>query len=163
MISVFGSGLAQEASKKERREKSRIEKQHQVESLIFSKEFIFIATRALPQGGNSVDLTTNTNFVKFYPEEIESYMPFFGRAYSAEYGGDGGIKFKGKPDEYNIVDRKGGRGFEIIARIPATHDNYILTLNVGIEGSASLTINSNQKSSISYIGSIMKLEEPEEK
>lgn len=156
MMSVFVTAFSQEVSRKAAREKSRIEKQQQIDSLIHSKVFVFSATRALPLGGNSIDLTTNPNSVKFHPDEIESYMPFFGRAYSAEYGGDGGIKFKAKPTEFNIVTMKGGKGFEINATVAVTRDYYKLTLHVSPEGSATLTINSNQKSAISYFGNIMK-------
>lgn len=157
LIMFFSSGFAQESSKKAQREKSRIEKQHQVESLINSKEFVFTATRALPQDGNSIDLTTNTNYLKFHPEKIESYMPFFGRAYSADYGGDGGIKFTGKPQDYKLVNGK--KGFEISATVAVAQDNYKLALFVSPEGSATLTIISNRKSSISYFGAISNSEE----
>jgi hypothetical protein len=42
MMGVFATGFAQGASKKAQREKSKIEKQHQVESLINSKVFVFV-------------------------------------------------------------------------------------------------------------------------
>jgi len=162
MISVFATGFAQETTKKAAREKSRIEKQHQIDTLINSKVFVFIATRALPLGGNSIDLTTNPNSVKFHPDVIESYMPFFGRAYSAEYGGEGGIKFKAKPKEFDVVTLKGGKGFEINATVSVTRDYYKLTLHVSPEGGATLTINSNQKSAISYFGNVVKSDDVKE-
>jgi hypothetical protein len=93
MMFVLVSGFAQHISRKEQREKEKVERQHQVDSLINSREFVFIAIRALPQGGGSVDLTANSNFLKFNPEKIVSEMPFFGRAFSIKYGG-GGIKFE---------------------------------------------------------------------
>ena len=160
MIFVLASGFAQDVSKKELREKNKIEKQHQADSLINSREFIFVAVRALPQEGGSVDLTTNSNFVKFYPENIISDMPFFGRAFSIDYGGDGGLKFEGKPSEFNVVTRKEGKGYDIKVAVSATRDTYQLNLFVGPEGNATLTINSNQRSSISYDGNIEKFEEP---
>jgi len=163
MMSFFACGFAQQTHKKVQREKNRIEKQHQIEKLINSREFVFIATRALPQGGSTIDLTTNSNSVKFHPEKIESYMPFFGRAYNIEYGGDGGIKFAGKPKEYNVMARKGGKGFEVNVTVAVTRDNYQLTLFVSPEGSATLTINSNERSTISYYGDISKFEKPVEK
>ena len=163
MMSFFACGFAQQTHKKVQREKNRIEKQHQIEKLINSREFVFIATRALPQGGSTIDLTTNSNSVKFHPEKIESYMPFFGRAYNIEYGGDGGIKFAGKPKEYNVMARKGGKGFEVNVTVAVTRDNYQLTLFVSPEGSATLTINSYERSTISYYGDISKFEKPVEK
>lgn len=155
-------GFTQDISRKARREKNKIEKQRLIDSLMNSKEFVFEAKRALPQGGSSVDLTGNINFVKFHPEKIESYLPFFGRAYSIDYGGDGGIKFEGKPSGYTIVRRKGGKGFEVNATIRTPRDNYKLIIFVSPEGNASLTINSNQRSVISYDGDIAKYAGDEE-
>jgi len=163
LILAVGPGFAQGTPKKAQRAKVRIEKQHQIDSLVNSKVFVFIATRALPMGGNSIDLTTNSNSLKFHPEKMESYMPFFGRAYSIDYGGEGGIKFEGKPTEYKVVTLKEGSGFEINATVPVTRDNYKLQLRVSLDGSAILTINSNQRSAISYYGNIVKFEAPEEK
>lgn len=162
MLSV-ASGIAQDTPKKVKRAKERIEKQHMIDSLVNSKVFVFTATRALPMGGNSIDLTTNSNSLKFHPEKMESYMPFFGRAYSIDYGGDGGIKFEGKPTEYKVVALKEGRGFEIKATVPVTRDNYQIQLRVNLDGSAILTINSNQRSAITYHGNIVKFVAPEEK
>ena len=159
MIFVLGSCFAQESSGKAQREKSKLEREHETNMLINSGEFVFIASRALPQRGGSIDLTTNPNFLKFHQDRIESYMPFFGRAYRADYGGDVGIKFEGKPKQFKMVTRKGGKGFEINATVPGSQDNYQLNLFVSPEGSATLTITSNDRSSISYYGEIKKLEE----
>ena len=159
MMFVMISGFAQEISKKEQRKKNKIEKQLQIDSLINSREFVFVAIRALPLGGGSIDLTGNSNSVKFHPEKIVSDMPFFGRAYSIDYGANGGIKFEGKPSEFNIETRNEGKGFEIKATVSVAHDNYKLNLSVNTDGSATLTINSNQRSSISYNGNIEKFKE----
>lgn len=163
MVIIFASGFTQEISKKAQREKNRIEKINQVDSLINSKTFVFEATRAFPQGWKSVDLTTNRNSVKFNPDKIECYMPFFGRAYSVDYGGDAGIKFNAKPQKYDIVKQKNGKGYEIKVSASAARDNYNLMLSVSPEGSATLIIISNQRSSISYSGNISKFVKPVEK
>ena len=163
LIMTIQPGLGQETSKKAKRLKAKMEKIQYIDSLINSKTFRFVADKALPQGWKSVDLTTNFNFLNFDPELIESYMPFFGRAYSADFGGEGGIKFKSKPSEYTIVKAKNGKGYEIDVTVSNIRDTYILALFVSPEGNASLNINSNQKSSISYMGEIGKYEKPVEK
>jgi DUF917 family protein len=41
--------------------------------------------------------------VKYFADSLSGDLPFFGKAYaSAGYGGDGGIKFDGKPEIYEI-------------------------------------------------------------
>ena len=160
MMFVLASGFAQHISRKEQREKSKIERQHQVDSLINSREFVFVAIRALPQSGKSIDLTGSSYTVTFHTEKIESYMPFFGRAYNVEYGGRGGLMFEGKPDEYTILPRKDGKGFEIKATVIVSPESYKLMLFVSLDGHATLTINSIQRSPISYYGDINKFEIP---
>jgi len=86
-------------------------------------------------------------------------MPFFGRAYRADYGGDGGIKFEGKPKEFKIVTRKKGKGYEINTAVSGSRDYFQLNLLVSPEGSATLTITSNDHSSITYYEEIKKPEE----
>ncbi len=93
---------------------------------------------------------------------IESEMPYFGKAYSSiVYGGDTGMKFKGKPSEFTVI--KGKKGFEVKAVVQGTSDRYILYLTVGFSGSSSLSISSNNRSSISYNGDIYATEKPAEK
>jgi len=160
MVIILAPGFAQVISRKAQREKNKIERISQIDSLMSAKTFVFEATRAFPQGWKSVDLTTNSNYIRFSPDKIDSYMPFFGRAYSVDYNGDAGIKFTAKPEEYKIVTLKNGKGYEIEAAVSAARDNYKLTLFVDPQGGASLTINSNQRASISYNGTIGKLETP---
>ena len=84
---------------------------------------------------------------------IESEMPFFGKAYSGiGYGGDTGVKFKGKPEEFTVV--KKAKNYQIDAVVKGTADNFRISLSVGFEGSATLSIISNNRSTISYQGEI---------
>jgi len=155
---VFLPGKSQEKSKKELKEEKKIEKQKQVESMMNSKEFRFVGKTALPSGMRSVNLTSNPNYMKFQPEMIVSEMPFFGKAYGAVgYGNDTGVKFKGKPEKFEVV--KKSKTFEIEAEVKGTGDNFRISLSVGLEGSASLSITSNNRSTITYQGDIFPLEE----
>jgi hypothetical protein len=150
---AISNGYAQEKSKKQIKEEQKIEKQNQIEAMINAREFVFTGRTALPTGYKSMDLTTTTNYVKFHPDTIDSYMPFYGRAYSGVgYGGDNGLKFEGKPTEYTVT--KGKKRYQIDAVIKGERDTYRISLSVEFEGSASLSITSNNRSPISYTGSI---------
>jgi hypothetical protein len=149
----IATGFAQEKSKKELKEEKKLEKQKQVDDLMTAKAFEFVGRTALPTGYKSVNLTTTTNYVRFQPELIDSYMPFYGRAYSGVgYGSDEGLKFKGKPEEFTIT--KGKKNYQVSATVKGEKDTFRLTLSVGFEGSTSLTITSNNRSAISYSGEI---------
>jgi len=159
---IVTTGFAQEKSKKQIKEEKKIEKQKQIDSLVNAKTFVFIGRRAMPTGYKSVDLTTNTNFVKYQPDMIDSYMPFYGRAYSGVgYGGDEGLKFTGKPEEFTVT--KGKKSYQVSATVKGEKDTFRLSLSVSFEGSASLTITSNNRSVISYSGEIIAPEVKEEK
>jgi hypothetical protein len=159
---IMSNSFSQEKSKKELKAEQKLERQKQTEAMVNAKEFVFIGRTALPQGARSVDLTTRQNFVKFHPELIESEMPYFGRAYAgAGFGGDTGLKFKGKPEEYTLT--RNNKNFMITAKVKGERDTYNLSLSVGFEGNASLSISSNNRSTISYNGDITAPEKPKEK
>lgn len=150
---IITSGFAQEKSKKELKEEKKLEKQKQVEDMVNAKAFDFVGSIAMPTGYKTVNLATTTNYVKFQPELIDSYMPFYGRAFSGVgYGGDEGMKFTGKPDEFTVVKEK--KNYQVNAVVKGEKDTFRLSLSVSFEGSASLTITSNNRSAISYSGEI---------
>jgi len=160
-LALLGASVyaAENPQKQDKKQKQK----EQTEKLVNSKQFQFVARQALPMGGKSVDLTTNPNFTKFYPDSIQADMPFFGRAYSVPYGGSGGIKFHGKPKKFTITPQKRGKGYLIKATVNDTSDSYSLTLSVSNDGYGTLTINSNNRNSISYYGKISALENEESK
>jgi hypothetical protein len=158
---IIAPGFSQE-TKELSKEDQKSEKQKQIDTLINAKEFVFVARMANPSGGRSVNLTTNPNFLKFSPDLIESEMPFFGKAYSSVgYGGDAGMKFNGKPEVFTV--EKGKKDYDIKVVVKGATDNYTMYLTVGFNGSASLSISSNNRSTISYTGEISAPKKSEEK
>jgi len=160
---ITTAGFSQEKTKKELKAEKKIEKQKQVEALVNSKEFLFTARTAMPQGGRSINLTTNPGSVQFHPDMIKSDMPYFGRVTgTAAYGShDGGMKFEGKPEGYTVTAKK--NGYQVNAEVKGENDTYRLSLSVSSEGSSSLSITSNNRSVISYNGEISAPEKPSEK
>lgn len=148
--------FAQEKTKQQIKEEKKLAKQKEVEALIDSKQFEFVGDKAYPQGGRTIDLTTNANFFRLKKDSIHSEMPFFGRAYSGvAYGSGGGLDFKGLVKDYSV--EKGSKKYIIKADVRDQSDSYSIFLTVFFEGGASLTINSNNRASINYSGSIEKL------
>ena len=145
--------IAQDKSKKQLKEEQKLEKQKKIELLVNSKEFVFTTSRVMPQGGRTIDLTSDYS-AEFHPEFIKGDLPFFGRAFSGVgYGGiDAGIQFEGKPTVYNVEKKK--KNYAITADVRGERDSYSIMLLVYFEGSATLSINSNNRSSISYDGDI---------
>ena len=154
LLLVVSFGFGQEKTRKQLIKERKIEKVRQTTILIDSKEFVFVGKKAFPLGYGNIDLTTNPNYIEFKPDFIRSEMPFFGRGYS-------GLKFEGKPSEFTIV--KGKKSYEIKATIKGEQDVFTIFMSVFFEGSATLTISSNNRSTISYNGEIFKIEKKGDK
>jgi hypothetical protein len=158
---IIGTSYAQQKTKKQLREVRKIEKQMQIKAMVDAKTFVFVGRTALSQGFNTIDLTSNPNYLQFEPALIKSEMPFFGRAFNGVgYGRDGGLKFEGTPEEFAVENRK--KSFEIKATVKGETDVYRLFLTVFLEGNATLTISSNNRSAISYNGAIQPIEKNED-
>lgn len=150
---VITTGFSQGKTRRELKEGKKLEKQNQIEAMVNAKEFVFIPRIVLPSGMKSVTLSLNQNFVKFQPDFIDSDMPFFGSVYSGVgYGTDTGLSFKGQPKTFTVEKQE--KGFQINVVVRGETDNFSLFLSVGFEGSASLSISSHNRSTISYQGEI---------
>jgi hypothetical protein len=149
---------SQEKNKKDIKVEQKLENQKRTQALVDAREFIFTARTALPQGRKSINLMSRPNFVKFHPDLIEGDMPFFGSANStvAYSGDDGGLVFNGKPENYNVT--RGKNNYQVTAEVKGEKDTYRISLSVGMEGSASLSIITMNRSAISYNGEISAIE-----
>lgn len=145
-------GYAQEESKKQSKEEKKSEQQKLIEDLLNAKEFVFKAKTALPQGAKTVHLTSSYEVI-FKPDFIKSYLPYYGKAYSGVgYGGDKGMIFEGKPEEFTVTGKK--KNYQVDIVVKGETDTYRMSLSVSASGSATLGISSNNRSYISYNGEI---------
>ncbi|KAF2333770.1 DUF4251 domain-containing protein [Flavobacterium daemonense] len=143
--------IAQEKTKKELKAEQELKKQKEIEALIDSKNFVFEAQKATPQGGRLLHLDYNTYFLKFNETKTTCDLPFFGRAYNVGYGGtDSGIKFEGVPENTKIDKAK--KKITVRSTIKGEKDTFDLLLTVFSNGDASLSVNSNNRAPISYDG-----------
>jgi len=145
---VFG----QEKTKKELKAERALQKQKEIEALLNSNSFIFEAQRLTPRGGRLIILDNNTYFLKFNSEITTCDLPFFGRGYNVGYGSEGGIKFEGKPEKIKLEKKKNSYNFK--ASVKGKDDYYDLIFSVFFDGSATLSVNSNNRASIFYDGEI---------
>ena len=158
LIVISTSALGQKnEERKEKRQKAYLE----CLELIESGEFKFEAEKAYPQGGSSIDLTTNYGFIKVSDKKSTGDLPFFGRAYSVDYGADGGINFEGE-----IMDKKLTRDDK---KMKATYtykvrdkESFTVIMDIFSKKSASVIIRCESKSHISYSGKIIELKEDDQ-
>jgi len=151
--------FAQQKSKKELKAEQALEKQKEIEELIDSKSFVFEAQKLTPQGGRLIILDDYTYFLKFNVDTTKCDLPFFGRAYNVAYSGEGGIKFEGKPE--NIKVGKKSKNINFQATVRGQNDTYDLMFRIFYNGSATLSVNSNNRATINYDGIIRAPKEKE--
>jgi len=120
---------------------------------IESTNYTFVPQTALPMGGKSVNLSY-TYSLKISKDTVNSYLPYFGRAYSAPMSPtDGGIKFTSKDFEYTISEKKKGM-WDVTVITKDIQPKYTLNLSIGDTGYATLTVNENNRQPISFYGKI---------
>jgi hypothetical protein len=108
--------------------------------------------RAHPMSAPSFPLSS-PYFVSVIKDRVESFMPYFGRAYNVPYGGGEGLRFAAPISDYaEKVTKRGVR--EITFRARTQEDVYDFRLSVGPLGDCNLSITPGQKQSISFSGRI---------
>ncbi len=149
--SVSDDGQAQ--SSRQDRKAAEFEK---VAALIESGSYCYTARTANPTGGRSVQLTSEYT-MEAKEGSYEAYLPYFGRAHQASYGGDGGIEFKGEPGNLQISRNESKGTISVAFVMQGDKDQYTVTLEIGDSGYGTLVVSSQKRQSISYYGVIGEL------
>ena len=135
-------------SKKEKRE----QKANEVKELIDSKRFTVDVNRAIPMGGRSLNLTSPYS-LEMRGDSVISYLPYFGRAYSAPYGGGDGLRFEESITDYqSTFDKKGTARIKFVAR--TKEDTFRFDVQVFSNGSAIISVTPTNRQNITYQGEL---------
>jgi hypothetical protein len=117
-------------------------------------EFRFDATRALPTGFRTVNLTPVFD-VRVSPDTVQVNLPFFGRAFRAPMNpSEGPYRFTSTNFDYNVTP--GRRAGNWLVQIDFNDLNRPVTFNFDIweNGSASLSVRDIDRQAISFQGNI---------
>ena len=129
------------------------EKKSEIYDFLQSKSFVFKAQTVIPAAGSSRHLTSDYD-VRVTPETLVSYLPYFGRAYTAPLDpSKAGHDFTSKDYEYILKERRKG-GWELTIKPKDVSDIRSLNFVIFDNGNATLQISSNSKQTISYSGTI---------
>jgi hypothetical protein len=127
----------------------------QVKRLLGSKDFIFVATQALPMSGSAIYLNPSYD-LKIKGDSAFAYLPFYGVAYYAEYGGrNGGIEFNELYNDYSEITSNSRT--EISFRVKAPKDTYRFQLSVSDLGYATLNVSCVNRQPIQFYGTIEEI------
>ncbi len=145
-----------------------------IEQLMKSREFYIEVDQAFPTGNSSITINS-----KYGPKRIggEGYvslannegqlfildtiatghMPFFGRAYSTEYGEGGGIEFekaKIENESFKVINKRKKHYIEYKFNVRSRNDVINFYVEVYANGKCSVNVTSNNRASISYSGDL---------
>lgn len=142
------------------RKEKRLQKEKEIYELIESGHFRFVANSAKSTLGNFDNLGTDYHLV-FDSLKLTAYLPYYGRAYSVPYGGDGGVKFELTAEKIEKVWNEKKKMYRFKTEVTDSNDSYLIYLTTGLSGYADLKITFRNRQMISYYGLIEKIKKEE--
>ena len=129
-----------------------------IKNLVTSQRYSFNANYVLPLGGGGHALTSYYE-LRISKDTVYAYLPFFGRAYKADYGSiDNGIDFTSTKFTYKLTNKKDGWDIVIV---PLDHNSMTdakgvvnMRLTISSDGYATLQVNNTNRDAISFNGYI---------
>ncbi|HVU56865.1 MAG TPA: DUF4251 domain-containing protein [Puia sp.] len=126
-----------------------------IKALVDSQNYVFVAQSALPMSGRVRQLTSDYD-LRVTKSSIVSYLPYFGRAYTAPIDPTkGGIQFTSKDFEYTAKPRDKG-GWDVSIKPKDYRDVQQMSLSISSTGYATLQVTSTSRQPISFNGIIRK-------
>ncbi len=138
------------------------EKAAMIKNLVDSQRYVFKAQSAMPMSGRTRQLTSDYD-LKVTHDQVVSYLPYFGRAYSAPIDpNQGGIQFTSKDFDYTRTTGKKG-GWDVQIKPKDYRDVQQLSLNISETGYATLQVTSTSRQPISFYGYITAIKPSKKK
>lgn len=152
LLLILGAGsFAQTSVKPKESEKAK-----KIKELISSRNYVFQAQTVFPMSGRTRQIAGEGYDVSVSKDTVNSYLPYFGRAFSAPIDpSKGGIQFISKSFEYTEAPGKKG-GWDITIKPKDIRDVQQLFFSVSEDGYASLQVTSTNRQAISFNGVIVE-------
>ncbi len=148
---LLTGGLFQAANAQISKKEKQAAKAAEVKKLVDAQNYVFIAQTVLPTGMQVRQITPDFD-LRVAKDSILSYLPYFGRAYTAPIDpSKGGLQFKSKDFEYKVSEAKKG-GWNIQIKPKDVNDVQSLQLNIYESGYAYLQVLSVNRQPIAFNG-----------
>lgn len=128
------------------------DKKGNIKSMVEKKSFVFLARSVSPTGGVTRYLTS-TYTLQVDSTSVVSDLPYFGRVYQPEYGGDAGLKFTSTDFDYKTKPGKKG-SVTIQIKTRDLKNDFQLSFNIFNDGNATLQVSGADRQPISYGGEV---------
>ena len=131
-----------------------------IQRLVESGKFKIENQWATPLGGNQINLTTNINYIKFKGDSVEMFLPYFGvRHAGGGYGRAGGIEINDLIENLEISENSSKETITLEFEGNQNNENLEFFIKLFSNGNTTTSVNSSQRSTISYRGNLSALEE----
>jgi len=121
-----------------------------------SKDFTVVVNYANPMRWKQMYLNSEYDLRIKYDSAF-AYLPYFGVAYSAPYGGgEGGIKFAEPMKDYSMMPNKREDGWDIRFKVKGKEGMYEFYLNIFNTGSATISVSSVNRDAINFSGEVKR-------
>jgi hypothetical protein len=123
-----------------------------VASMLTNRLYKMDFNRGYPTAGPSLPLNY-PYFVSIIRDRVESFLPYFGRAYNIPYGGGEGLRFTAPIENYKMTQ---GRKEQQIVTFDArtAEDSYQFRIEIYPTGETYLTVGASQKQAMSFSGQV---------
>lgn len=128
-----------------------------IKSMIDSSRFVFHAERVNPLRGRTRYLTSSYD-VTVKKDSVESYLPYFGRAYQAPMDpSKGGIQFTSTDFSYIVNSGSKDGQWDVVIKPKDNNEVQEMRFNIFGNGTASLNVISTHKDAISFTGHVERI------
>ncbi len=121
-----------------------------IKQAINARDIHIMVNEALPLNHSAIPLTSDYS-LRLKHDSAFVYLPYFGRAYSVPYNGGGGFDFAKKRTD-DTINFKKSQGYTWRFSAQTSDDNYQFNVWISLDGYATITVNCNNRQSISYYG-----------
>lgn len=127
--------------------------QEMVAKALADRHYKITVQTMTPRRGGSRPVTPDF-MLEVRGDTLASYLPYFGRAYSIPYAGQGkGLHFTERIRDYTADRPKEGLT-RIALRVTNEEDSYLFVINVFDNGQATIDLQPREREHISYSGEI---------
>lgn len=131
-------------------------------NMVDSQHFVFVAQSVTPLRGQFRSLTSSYD-ITISKDTMVSYLPYFGRAYSAPIDpSKAALNFTSTSFSYSVTAHK-KNGWNVVVKPKDNTDIQQLLFTIFDNGSASLNVTSTSRDPISFNGYIQKEERKKKK
>lgn len=154
MVATFS--VVAQSSTSMRKNKKALEKERLAQTIktaLDKQDFTIEVEWAYPITGQSISLTSNYS-LSVRGNKVNSYLPYYGRAYSIPYGGGKALNFEGEIKNF-VIRYLNADHASIYFEVNNDEDFYKYNLDVFLNGNASVNVTSNKRTIISFQGKFL--------